>query len=216
VTDTTLDKKKNTNKQWFKRVCEEAIIRRKTARQKRMEDINNENNFKIFKTRQKEAHNIIRREKRKYMKDIIVSTENNYRGHRTRELYQQVNKLGGKYKKKERFLKDNMGSLITMDEALIARWKSYFEDLLNCNDPEEMLTFSINNENNNECPEPTLEEIEIQIKTLKNNKSSGEDGIQAELLNKGGGKEIVKRIWDLIGNIWRRENLLEDWKITII
>jgi hypothetical protein len=49
-----------------------------------MEDINNENNFKIFKTRQKEAHNINRREKRKYMKDIIVSTENNYRGHRTK------------------------------------------------------------------------------------------------------------------------------------
>jgi hypothetical protein len=64
-----------------------------------------------------------------------------------------------------------MGSLITMDEVLIERWKSYFEDLLNCNEPEEMLTFSIINENNNECPEPTLEEIEIQIKTLKNNKS---------------------------------------------
>jgi len=37
------------------------------------------------------------------MKDIIMSVENNYRGHRTRELYQQVNKLRGKYKKKEDF-----------------------------------------------------------------------------------------------------------------
>jgi hypothetical protein len=27
---------------------------------------------------------------------------------------------------------------------------------------------------------------------------------------------MVKRIWDLIGNIWRRENLPEDWKTAII
>jgi len=32
VTDTTLGKKKNTIKQWFNRICEEAIIRRKTVR----------------------------------------------------------------------------------------------------------------------------------------------------------------------------------------
>jgi len=52
-----------------------------------------------------------------------------------------------------------MGSLITTDEALIRRWKIYFDDLLNCNEPEELLAFSITNENNNECPESTLEKI---------------------------------------------------------
>jgi len=132
-----------------------------------LEDVNSENNFRIFKTRQKEAHNIIRCEKRKYMKNIIVRAENNYQGHRTKELYQQINKLGGKYKKKERFLKDNVGSLITTDEALLERWKTYFVDLLNCNEPEEMLTFNITNENNKECPESTLEEIEIQINIIR-------------------------------------------------
>ncbi|KAL4092204.1 hypothetical protein QTP88_026743 [Uroleucon formosanum] len=215
VTDTTLGKKKNTIKQWFNRICEEAIIRRKTARQKWLEDVNNENNFRRFKTRQKVAYNIIRCEKRKYMKDIIVSAENNYRGHRTRELYQQVNKLGSKYKRNERFLKDNNGSLITTNEALIERWKRYLDDLLNCNEPEKMLTFSLTNENNNGCPEPTLEEIKIQLKTLKNNKFPGEDGIQAELLKKGG-KEMAKMIWDLIGSIRRKESLPEDWKTVII
>lgn len=48
VKDTTLSKKKNTIKQWFNRICEEAIIRRNTARQKWLEDVNNENNFRIF------------------------------------------------------------------------------------------------------------------------------------------------------------------------
>lgn len=40
---------------------------------------------------------------------------------------------------------------------------------------------------------------------LKNNKSPGEDGIQAELLKKGG-KKVIKRIWGLIRDLWRRES----------
>jgi hypothetical protein len=84
VTDTTLGKKKNTIKQWFYIIFDETIIRQKLVRQKWLEDINNEDNFRIFKTRQKNAHNIIRCEKRKYMKSIIESAEFNYRGHRTR------------------------------------------------------------------------------------------------------------------------------------
>jgi len=55
----------------------------------------------------------------------------------------------------------------------------------------------------------------MHIKTLKNNKYPGEDGIQTELLKKGG-KEVVKRIWDLIGNVWWKESLLEEWKTAII
>lgn len=116
------------------------------------------------------------------MKRIIENAENNYRGHRTRELYQQANKLNGKYKKKEQFLKDDVGSLITTDEALLERWKRHFDDLLNCNEPEGMLTFNKINENNNESLESTLKLIEMQVKMLKNNKSPGKDGIQVELL----------------------------------
>jgi hypothetical protein len=46
--------------------------------------------------------------------------------------------------------------------------------------------FDLGNINNQECPEPTLEEIDLQIKNLKNNKSPDEDGFQAELLKKEG------------------------------
>lgn len=64
-------------------------------------------------------------------------------------------------------------------QRLLERWKRYFDNLLNCNGPEEMLTFNTINDNKIECPAPTLEEIEMQIKMLRNNKTTGEDGIQA-------------------------------------
>lgn len=60
VTNTILGIKKNTIKTWFNTICEEAIIRRKLARQTRLEDINNKDSFRRFRTRQIEAHNIIR------------------------------------------------------------------------------------------------------------------------------------------------------------
>lgn len=46
---------------------------------------------------------------------------------------------------------------------------------------------------------------------LKNNKSPGGNGIQGELLKKGG-----KELWVLIRNIWRRESLSEDWKTAVV
>jgi len=56
--------------------------------------------------------------------------------------------------------------------------------------------FDRGNMNNQECPEPTLEEIDLQIKFLKNNKSPGEDGFQAELLKKIG-EDVTQWIWQV-------------------
>jgi len=68
VTNTTIEKKKSFFKLWFNTICEEAIIRRKLARQKWLEDMDNKDNFRRFRTRQKEVQNIIRCKKRKFIK----------------------------------------------------------------------------------------------------------------------------------------------------
>jgi len=58
--------------------------------------------------------------------------------------------------------------------------------LLNCEEPDELFAFDLGNINDQVCLEPTLEEIDLPIKNLKNNKAPGKDGLQAELLKKGG------------------------------
>lgn len=62
---------------------EEAIIRRKLASQKLLEYINNEDNLRRFR----KNVDIIRCEKRKYMRRIVENSENDNGGHRTGELY---------------------------------------------------------------------------------------------------------------------------------
>jgi hypothetical protein len=132
------------------------VQRRKLARQEWLIDTSDEVTLRRFRTYQREACKILRCEKRKYIQNIVEMAELDYKAHRTRDMYKRVNDLRGGYNKKERFLRDNDGFLITTSEELAKKWGVYFEKLLN-------------------CEEPTLEEIKSQIKILKNNKSSGED-----------------------------------------
>lgn len=49
---------------------------------------------------------------------------------------------------------------------------------------------------------------------MKNNKTSGEDKIQTELLLKKGGKEISFRAWKLIFRVFTSKQLTVEWKIA--
>jgi len=84
--------------------------------------------------------------------------------------------LKGGYTKYEKFLVKEDGTLITARSDIVERWKTYFEHLLNCNDPIETFTWTRTEPNLNECTIPSKQEIELQIRRLKNHKSSGEDG----------------------------------------
>jgi len=120
-----LGRVKSTSKPWFNKLCEEAIRRRKLARQKWLEDINNNETLERYRHRQRETNNILRCEKRKYVKGMIDGAEMEYRSNKSRDLYQRVINLKGDYRKKERFLKNDDGSLITTEEELVTKWASF-------------------------------------------------------------------------------------------
>jgi hypothetical protein len=64
-------------------------------------------------------------------------------------------------------------------------------------------------------PEPSLVEVEIAIGKLKSYKSPGTDQIPAELI-KAGGETLRIEIHKLICSIWNKEELLQQWKESII
>jgi hypothetical protein len=61
----------------------------------------------------------------------------------------------------------------------------------------------------------TLGEVTMAIKRLKNGKSAGIDGIQAELL-KHGGEETARKILQLCNRIWETGEVPRDWRDGII
>jgi hypothetical protein len=80
--------------------------------------MSNEELFARYKTRLRETSNILKSEKRKYVRNIMDNAELDYKTNRTKYLDKRINYLTSEYKKKERFLKDDDGSLITTNEEL--------------------------------------------------------------------------------------------------
>jgi len=100
VVTTILGKKTSKTKLWFNRICEEAIERRRVARKNWLIDTNNEPLFGRYKTHQREVSNILRCEKRKYLWDIMEKAELDYKLHKTKDMYKQINYLAGGNNKK--------------------------------------------------------------------------------------------------------------------
>ena len=62
---------------------------------------------------------------------------------------------------------------------------------------------------------PTYQEVTLAIKRLKNNKSSGSDGIPAEYL-KAGGYVLAEHLHIVLQKVWSEEELPPEWNISVI
>ncbi|XP_042228725.1 uncharacterized protein LOC121870820 [Homarus americanus] len=58
---------------------------------------------------------------------------------------------------------------------------------------------------------PLLQEVEIAIRGLSNNKSAGSDGIPAEIY-KHGAPHLTKRLHSFLLTIWATKSIPQDWK----
>jgi len=104
---------------------------------------------------------------------------------------------------------------VTNQEKIMEKWAEYFEKLLICEVPVDTFTYGNNESNNDPCPLPSKEEIEQQIKRLKNHKSPWEDDLQGEIL-KHADSSMIESIYSLIKEVWETEILLIDWGVAYI
>lgn len=108
-------------------------------------------------------------------------------------------------------VEDNNGTFITKSENIAEEFRSYFEKILNKDsttgivEQDDTIYYTAEPE----VPNPSLEEIQYAIQTLKNSKSPGDDKIVAELL-KLGGKNLTKNLHNLIQQIWTKEKIPKD------
>lgn len=88
------------------------------------------------------------------------NAELDYRTHRTIDMYKHKNDLRGGYKKREEtLLKNDDGSLITTYKELTKKWRIYFDNLLNCGEPNKVLSNKLGIVEEQDCLEPYLQEI---------------------------------------------------------
>ena len=111
------------------------------------------------------------------------------------------------------------GAVLIKDlEGISRRWAEHFSSLLNggiSTDPSIL----------NDIPRrvvseeldvlPSMEEIEECVRSLKNRKSPGGDGLPAEIY-KYGGNDLLRKLHELICAIWISEVVPQNWKDSLI
>ena len=81
------------------------------------------------------------------------------------------------------------------------RWKLYFDKLLDTEEPKELIKIGNRETNEVEAEELTIEDVKKAMRSLKNNKAAGTNGIHPELIKYGGNK-LLNRIYELVKQIW--------------
>jgi hypothetical protein len=111
-------------------------------------------------------------------------------------------------------VKDEKGELVADSHSIVVRWRKCISQLFNVHWVKEVGQAEIHAAEPI-VPEPSASEFEVVIDKLKSHKSPGIDQILAELF-KAGGRTIFLEVHKLITSIWKKEELPEEWKESII
>lgn len=199
---------------WWNQECENALEERKKAFQNYNCNKSEETQRKFFELR-KRTSKILRQNKRKYVNEQLESIDENFKNYNTHDFYKSFSNQIKGYSPQNLCFRKQDGKLALTNRENCQVLATYFSQLLNCPEPIERFPKVQPGITPQNSSPPTQEEIYAHIKKLKSNKTSGEDGIVAELL-KNLGPNSLKEITQIIQNIWQTEKIPEDWKIALI
>ena len=125
------------------------------------------------------------------------------------------------FKSKASFCKDQDGNMVTDIRSSLEIWRAHFNATVNGDDTNnaanEMIRPSRLNTLDNTTPVAPSDrkEVALAIQRPKLNKSSGYDGLPAELF-KAGGDEFVRCMHHVLCNIWSQESMPSDWSLSLL
>ena len=202
----------NDRNTWFDDDCARVTESKNAARIKKMERPTR-SAVEQYRSQRREEKRIHKRKKREFQDRTLSELERLRNMNDSRKYYKILNDQRRGFNPQVNMCRALDGTLLTNKTDVLARWQEHFDDLLNGEfvaNEAMVLGFLDDDGNEQTVPEPTREEVTNAIKSLKNNKSPGPDGIPAELL-KNGGNDLIAFLHEIILEIWRTEKLPELW-----
>jgi hypothetical protein len=140
--------------------------------------------------------------------------ESNNKNKNIREFHRGINEFKKRYQPVINIINDENGNLLADPQNVSKRWKNLFNHVLNVHGVHDVRQIDVHTADPL-IPEPSLVEVEIATGKLKSYKSPDTDQIPAELI-KAGSETLYSKIQGLICSIWNKEELLQQWKESII
>ena len=152
-----------------------------------------------------EFQRIARRDKKAFLSDQCKEIEENNRMGKTRDLFKKIRDTKGTFNARMGSIKDRNA------EDIKKRWQEYTEELYKkeIHDPD-------NHDGVITHLEPDILECEVKwaLGSITMNKTSGGDGIPAELfqIQKDDAVKVLHSIWQ---QIWKIQQWPQDWKRSV-
>ncbi|XP_071484954.1 uncharacterized protein [Diadema antillarum] len=160
---------------------------------------------------------LVGKDKREYLDNLASEAETTAQIGEQGELYKITKRICGTLRNHGNGpVKDKQSKILTTERQIEERWTEHFKELLNRAIPEETpIIETAENDLDISIEPPSREEIIAVIKTLKNNKAPGGDGLRAELfkVDPQVTATLLKFLFDVI---WEEEQVPKDWTKGII
>ncbi|KAL6491468.1 hypothetical protein MHYP_G00018130 [Metynnis hypsauchen] len=211
-----LGKREREQKEWMSQETWKKIETRRERKQEinRCQDQQEKIDLRAqYREANREVKRSARRDKRQFVQGLTEEAEMAASQNNMKRLYDITHRLSGKNFNPTKPVKDKKGRTITSDAGQRTRWVEHFEEILNRPPPqvapditpaEEPLRVNTNS--------PTKAEIIKAIKSLKNGKAAGPDGIPPEAL-KADATTTAEILYPLLQKIWEQEKVPADWKL---
>jgi len=204
---------------WFDEECQRALDEKNAARRKFLQSKTRASR-ETYKAKRTAERNLFKLKKANKEREMIGRIQSLSGVANSREKYREIKYLRAGHHQKPLLCRDGNGEVLADEEKCIVRWAEYFKLLLNQNvvegeNPIGLPDSALSEGLDTLEPDPSLEEVREVVVALKNNKSTGSDNIPAELF-KYGGEALLHSLHDLLVNIWRTEELPQEWKVGII
>ena len=157
-----------------------------------------------------------KRDKKLYIERLADEAEEAAKGQDLKTLYQITKTLKGSFNSGDGPVKDKEGNFISSEQGKTARWKEHFEEVLNRPEPTQTPVILPADEDLDIATDPpTEEEIKQAMKTLKNGKAAGVDGVTAEML-RAEETMTTRLLAEMFQKIWEDESAPATWKTGLI
>ncbi|GFV42538.1 uncharacterized protein TNCV_3718711 [Trichonephila clavipes] len=125
-----------------------------------------------------------------------------------------INRKRSEFKPRTITCRNKRGELVSEPHEVTKVWKDNFQDLLEGRD-EPIVLQNVHTEQDiiadEENPPPSITEVTLSIKKLKNNRSTGPDSIPSDLL-KVNEPEFVNALHKIMVKIWETEKIPIEWE----
>ena len=191
---------------WWNATVQQAIKDKKVA-YKKWQKSKEEGDKQEYQEKKRQA----KREVDKAKREVAESWS---RDRKISEQKKEMFKIAKQMKKEGRdvagakFVKDEEGDIKVNETEVQERWRGYFRNLLNEENP-----YRIEEARKVEGPVERIEEEEVvsAMKEMKRGRAPGPSGVTSDLL-KLAGKESVKELTRIFNEIMKKGELPEDWK----